>query len=57
MRAQAISPTATSMTVSGVARIDWKVRLKWSLKKKLKVASATAPFIAPVASRAGATNA
>src|SRR3954447_17200917 len=54
--AQAISPTAISPTLTGVARIASYVLAYLSLKNTLKVESNTAPFIADDASIAGATN-
>jgi hypothetical protein len=54
--AQVSSPTATSVVRSGVASMASKLRAYLNLKKKLKVVSNTAPFIAAAASRPGATN-
>ena len=53
--AQVISPTATSRTLSGVARIASKVFVIFSLKNVLNVESITAPFIAEDTSKPGAT--
>ncbi len=56
MTAQPSSPSAMSPGDSGVDRIAVNVLLYLSLKKKLNVLSLIAPFIAAVASNAGATN-
>jgi hypothetical protein len=55
-RAHATSPRTTSATPSGVASMPSNVLAYLNLKKKLKVVSNTVPFIAEVASMAGATN-
>jgi hypothetical protein len=55
-RAHTDSPTATSATSSGVARIASKVLAYLYLTKKLKVVSNTTPFMADTASMPGATK-
>ncbi len=52
---QVSSPAAMSATPTGVASIDSYVRAYRSLKNMLYVASKIAPFIAEMASMAGAT--
>ena len=54
---QLTSPTATSDGPSGVDRMASNVLAYFSLKKRLKVDSMSAPFMAVVAISPGATKA
>jgi hypothetical protein len=53
---QVTSPTTICDGVSGVASMLWKTPQYLSLMKNMNVVSSTAPFIAEVAIRPGATK-